>query len=110
MEWISILKCPITGTSLRALQPDEIRTLNEKASNNQLWQADGKPVTTSIEKGLITIDRTYIYPIIKEIILLLKDLAVVDSKDKIITDTINEHKQLVQNFYDQKGWFTDKAG
>lgn len=110
MEWIEIMKCPMTGQDLRALQPDEIRSINEKATSNQLWQADGKPMTEKIEKGLITIDGRYIYPIIKEIVLLLKDLAVVDSQDKIIKDTINADKQLVKNFYDQKGWFTDEAG
>jgi ubiquinone/menaquinone biosynthesis C-methylase UbiE/uncharacterized protein YbaR (Trm112 family) len=110
MEWIKILKCPVTGKDLRALEPNEISQLNQKAANNQLWQADGKPMTNKIEKGLVTVDGAYIYPIIKDIILLLKDLAVVDAESKIIKDTINEDKQLVKNFYDQKGWFTDEAG
>ncbi len=110
MEWIEILKCPLTGKNLRALQPEEINLLNQKSAAGQLWQADGKPFTERIDKGLITVEGAFIYPIIKEIVLLLKDLAVVDSKDKIIKDTINEDKQLVKNFYDQKGWFTDEAG
>src|SRR5688572_19411322 len=110
MEWMSILKCPITGNDLRALQEDELKLLNEKIRSKAVWQADGKPMEQSINKGLITADGAYIYPIIKEIVLLLKDLAVVDSKDKLISDTINADKQLVKNFYDQKGWFTDEAG
>jgi len=110
MEWIAILKCPITGKDLRALTPDEIKTINQKAAANQLWQADGKPMTEQIKKGLITVDGAYIYPIIKEIVLLLRDLAVVDSSSKILKDTISEDKQLVKNFYDQKGWFADEAG
>jgi len=110
MEWIAILKCPITGKDLRALTADEIQAINQKAAANQLWQADGKPMTEQIKKGLITADGTYIYPIIKEIVLLLRDLAVVDSQSKLLKDTISEDKQLVKNFYDQKGWFTDEAG
>ena len=40
----------------------------------------------------------------------MKDLALVDSKDKLLKDTINADKQLVKNFYDEKGWFADEAG
>src|SRR5450755_3687419 len=104
MEWISILKCPISGKDVRALEDIEIEQINAKAVSNQLWQADGKPMIEKIEKGLITVDGAYIYPIIKEIVLLLKDLAVVDAPGKIIKDIISEDKQLVKNFYDQKGW------
>lgn len=110
MEWISILKCPITGSDLRALDPQEISTIKEKARLGNLWQADGKKMSTTIEQGLVSLNGNYIYPIIKDIILLLKDLAIVDSADKIIKDPINAEKQLVKNFYDQKGWFTDEAG
>ncbi len=110
MEWISILICPISGKNLRALQPNEINDINIKVATNQLWQADGKPMTEMIEKGLITIDGKYIYPIINEIVLLLKDLALVDSQDKVIKDSISADKQLVKNFYEEKGWFADEAG
>jgi ubiquinone/menaquinone biosynthesis C-methylase UbiE/uncharacterized protein YbaR (Trm112 family) len=110
MEWISILKCPITGADLRALTSQEINDLNEKISKGQLWQADGKVFSTEISQGLIATNGNYIYPIIREVILLLKDLALVDSKDKLLKDTINAEKQLVKNFYDEKGWFADEDG
>jgi ubiquinone/menaquinone biosynthesis C-methylase UbiE len=110
MEWIAILKCPVTGKELRALQPQEIGVLRQKMVAGQLWQADGQLMTQPFDKGLATLDGHYIYPIIKDIILLLKDLAVVDATDKIIKDTINEDKQLVKNFYDQKGWFANEKG
>jgi ubiquinone/menaquinone biosynthesis C-methylase UbiE/uncharacterized protein YbaR (Trm112 family) len=110
MEWISILKCPITGNDLRALEQQEIDELNKKISRGEIWQADGKPFTTQISKGLISLKGDFIYPILNEIVLLLKDLAVVDSKDKILSDTISADKQLVKNFYDEKGWFADAEG
>jgi len=110
MEWISILKCPITGSDLRALRADEIATLNGKISQEQLWQADGKSFTEPLQQGLITTNNTYIYPIIKDIVLLLKDLAVTDDKQRIIPDTISDDKKLVKNFYDQRGWFADEEG
>ncbi|MHA4808148.1 class I SAM-dependent methyltransferase [Flavitalea flava] len=110
MEWISILKCPFTGNDLRALQTSELDALNQKIAKGELWQADGKPFTTTLSKGLISVKGDYIYPIIKEIVLLMKDLALVDSKEHILKDTISADKQLVKNFYDEKGWFANEEG
>jgi ubiquinone/menaquinone biosynthesis C-methylase UbiE/uncharacterized protein YbaR (Trm112 family) len=110
MEWIEILKCPITGKELRALSPDEISLLNHKISNGTIFQADGQPFKELIEKGLTTSDNQYIYPIIKGIILLLRDLAIVDSPEKVIKDTISDDKKLVQDFYNKRGWHTDDEG
>ena len=83
MEWISILKCPISGADLRKLETAEINDLNNKCKANSLWQSDGKLMNTEIKEGLITHTGQYIYPIINGIVLLLPDLAVVDAKEKI---------------------------
>ena len=99
MEWITILKCPISGADLRKLETDEINNLNIRIKENNLWQSDGKLMTTEISEGLITSTRKYIYPIIEGIILLLPDLAVVDSKEKIKGDTLSDDKKLVKDFY-----------
>ena len=110
MEWVSILKCPITGSDLRVLQPTEIEALNAKVASGNLWQTDGKVFTTTITSGLVATGGDYIYPIINEIVLLLKDLALVDSKDKLRKDNLSADKQLVKDFYDEKGWFADAEG
>lgn len=110
MEWINILKCPISGKDLRALTADEISTINQKFTAQQLWQTDGKPMTTGIERGLITVDGSYIYPIASGIVLLLPDLALVDSKDKILGDSLSDDKKLVKNFYDDRGWHSNEKG
>jgi ubiquinone/menaquinone biosynthesis C-methylase UbiE/uncharacterized protein YbaR (Trm112 family) len=110
MEWIAILKCPFTGSELRALDAREMEALNQKIKGNAIWQADGKPFETPLEQALISVNGMYIFPIIRGIILLLKDLALVDSRDNILQETISADKQLVKNFYDEKGWFTDEAG
>lgn len=67
MEWITILKCPISGADLRKLETDEINNLNIRIKENNLWQSDGKLMTTEISEGLITSTRQYIYPIIEEL-------------------------------------------
>ena len=56
MEWISILKCPITGQELRELRQDEIVSLNEKIKRGEVMQTDGKPFTGPLEKGLVSAD------------------------------------------------------
>lgn len=110
MEWISILRCPFTGKDLRILSSAELTQINQKASNNLLWQADGRAITDTIEKALITVDGSYIYPIVKGVVILLKDLAIIDSLHKIIDNTLSADKQLVKNFYDKKGWASDEKG
>ncbi|MEQ1587515.1 MAG: methyltransferase domain-containing protein [Cyclobacteriaceae bacterium] len=106
MNWVSILKCPITGQDLRLLNKDEISILATK----DLWQVDGESLKEKIEDGLITLDTKYIYPIINGIILLLKDLAIVDLPDKILGEGISKEKKLVKDFYDNRGWQTTEKG
>lgn len=110
MECIPILKCPITGNELRALQPEEIRALNDRMTGGDVLHTDGKPLMQPLEQGLIAVDDSYIYPVIKEIILLLKDLAIVGPNGRVIDDLMSEDKKLVKNFYDQRGWNTNEAG
>ena len=110
MEWISILKCPFTGSGLRALQPGEVETLNRRIAAGELWQADGEPVPGTVTEALVSAQGNYVYPIVKEIVLLLKDLALVDSREKMLSQPISADKQLVKDFYDEKGWFPNEQG
>ena len=110
MEWIDILRCPVSGKDLRALTTAEIESFNQKISAGELVQADGKPFSEKIQQALINLDGEYIYPIINDIVLLLKDLAVVDASRKIAIEAISDDKKLVQDFYNKRGWHTDAAG
>lgn len=110
MEWISILKCPITGNELRRLDSQELASINEKIQSKQVWQADGTAMSEPTSDGLITADGSYIYPIVKEIVLLLPDLALTLDSDKILGDSLSDDKKLVKNFYDNRGWHTTEKG
>jgi len=44
----------------------------QENSNGLIWQADGKPIGTTLTEGLISVKGDYIFPIIRGIILLLK--------------------------------------
>src|SRR5688572_11969223 len=106
MEWISILKCPVTGRELRLLNKNEIKALNQKT----LWQVDGTPMNEPIMNALTTVDGAFIYPIIQGIVLLLKDLAVVDNENRVSVEVLGADKKLVRDFYDKKGWHVTKKG
>ncbi len=110
MEWINILKCPITGQDLRLLADTELTEINQKVRNSQVWQSDGKLMDQEITGGLVTLDNGYIYPIAKEIILLLPDLALVDNQSRITSANLSDDKKLVKNFYDNRGWHTTDKG
>ncbi len=110
MDWISMLQCPITGSGLRSLTQDEIELLHQKTANHQLWHADGKLVDDFTNMGLISLKGGYVYPIIKEIVILLKDFAIVDSLSNIQSQSLHADKQQVKKFYDEKGWFENDAG
>ena len=110
MEWIRILKCPVTGQDLRMMLPEEITEVNRKINNHHVWQVDGKPMQETITEALVNTEGSYLFPIVKGVILLLTDLALVDSKDKILGDSLSDDKKLVKNFYDDRGWHTTAKG
>ena len=41
---------------------------------------------------------------------MLPDLALVDSTEKILGDSLSDDKKLVKNFYDNRGWHTTEKG
>jgi ubiquinone/menaquinone biosynthesis C-methylase UbiE len=110
MVWINILKCPITGNDLRQLGPEELEEINRKIVNQQFQQADGKRMSSEIEGGLISLDNSYIYPILKGVVLLLPDLALAVSADRVLGSSLSDDKKLVKNFYDDRGWQTTDKG
>jgi ubiquinone/menaquinone biosynthesis C-methylase UbiE/uncharacterized protein YbaR (Trm112 family) len=110
MYWISILKCPITGSDLRLLDPNEIASLHQKIADQKLWRVDGQPVDSAVHQGLISTNGSYIYEIVQEVVVLVKELAITGSKDNIIQQSLNADKEKVKSFYNQKGWFENEAG
>lgn len=110
LDWTGILKCPVSGQDLLVLNPAEIKALNEDAADKRLWQSDGILINQPLEQGLISADGSYIYPIINGITILMKSLALIRSIEKIIPGEADQDKLLVQNFYNQKGWFANKEG
>jgi ubiquinone/menaquinone biosynthesis C-methylase UbiE/uncharacterized protein YbaR (Trm112 family) len=110
MQWISILKCPFTSQDLHLLEQKQIEELNTKIAADKIWRADGEPIRVSLQQALTTTNGKYIFPIINEVIILLKDFALVDSRESIVKENLSADKQLVKDFYDSKGWFSNEEG
>jgi ubiquinone/menaquinone biosynthesis C-methylase UbiE/uncharacterized protein YbaR (Trm112 family) len=110
MEWITILRCPHSGQDLRVLDQQRIADLNSLIAEQKVWKADGSLMDTPLLQALITNDKTLIYPVINGIVILLCELALSLDKDKICSSGVDADKQLVRDFYNQKGWFTDEEG
>lgn len=110
LDWITILKCPISGSDLVALSKDEISNINISISKKQLWLAGGVPVEHPLEAGLISRQKGYIYQIIRGVVILLKEQAISAEKYRAFDNVLNDDKLLVQNFYNEQGWFTNEDG
>jgi ubiquinone/menaquinone biosynthesis C-methylase UbiE/uncharacterized protein YbaR (Trm112 family) len=110
MEWINILKCPVTGNDLRIVSASEIEQINGKIRNGIIYQADGKILDTEIREAIIDTSNVFIYPIAKGVVLLLPDLLLTEYQDKLQFTGLTEDKKLVKNFYDNRGWHTTESG
>ena len=110
MEWIEILKCPITGENLTPLNNDEIIALNKKIISGEIFNLDGSIAGQHLTAALVNTSRTYMFPIFNDIVILLKDLAITADPKKINQEAISADKKLVKDFYDEKGWFTNEEG
>lgn len=110
MNWINILKCPVTNQDIRLVNSEELNNLNKGISENEIWQIDGTAFDKKLDVALTTNDGTYIYPIVNGIVILLSDLALTRSKNLTGKLTHDADKLLVRNFYNEKGWFTNDEG
>ena len=110
MDWISILKCPVTGSNLRPMDAAEIQRISENLLNGKTKQADGKPVKSPLVEGLINDDGSFIYPVVQGIVLLLKELALVNIHTSNQQNLLHTDKQKVRDFYDEEGWIKDEKG
>jgi uncharacterized protein YbaR (Trm112 family) len=75
-ELLDILACPETKQSLTLAEADLLATLNERIRQGKLTNRSGKPVTETIDGGLVREDRRYLYPIRDEIPIMLIDEAI----------------------------------
>lgn len=107
----NIFRCPISGLPLRFLSDKEISLLLEKIPAFSLQR--GGSVKDQFKEGLISSDERFIYPIVDDIIVLLPDLAIINSdKDPSAMEGVKIYgdKKKVRDFYDRLGWTQNSEG
>ena len=75
-ELLDILACPESKQPLSLAGEAVIAELNNRINQGTLTNRAGKPVTESIDGGLIREDGQYLYPIRDDIPIMLIDEAI----------------------------------
>jgi SAM-dependent methyltransferase/uncharacterized protein YbaR (Trm112 family) len=100
-----ILRCPITKGSLRLLQSQEVKWINERIAIGALVHIDGSPIQTCFGSGFVSCEGQFAYPVIEDIIVLLDNLAIPLAERNVASQIcLRPEKKILQDFYEQIGW------
>ncbi len=75
-DLLDILACPESKQPLTLASDDVIKGLNDRIGQGTLTNRANKPVTESIDGGLVREDGQYLYPIRDDIPIMLIDEAI----------------------------------
>jgi len=79
-DLVDILCCPVTKVPVRLLTEGELSSLNAGIRGGSVKHADGSPVDTPLDEGLITEDGVSVYKVLESIPIMLKDQAIPGSQ------------------------------
>lgn len=75
-ELLKILCCPETHQELRIAEPAVIEKLNQQIAVGGLKNRSGQPVKEKLDGGLVRADGKFLYPIRRDIPVMLVDEAI----------------------------------
>jgi uncharacterized protein YbaR (Trm112 family) len=75
-ELLQIMCCPETHQELRTAEPALIKKLNEQIQAGALKNRAGQSIKETIDDGLVRADGKYLYPVRRNIPVMLVDEAV----------------------------------
>jgi uncharacterized protein YbaR (Trm112 family) len=75
-ELLSILCCPESHQALNWAEPELVAKLNQDIATGRVRNRGGAAIHEPIEAGLIRADRQYLYPVRRQIPVLLIDEAI----------------------------------
>ena len=75
-ELLKILCCPETHQELRLAEAAEVEKLNRQIAGGTVSNRAGQPMKDKLHGGLIRADGKYLYPIRRNIPVLLVDEAI----------------------------------
>lgn len=73
---LELVRCPRTLLELRIADQSEIEVINEKIRGGECFDADGEPVASEVQGGLLTTDGHWFYPIRENIPTLIPGEAI----------------------------------
>ncbi|WP_164103992.1 Trm112 family protein [Candidatus Laterigemmans baculatus] len=73
---LSLLRCPQTGSELRAATAEEVERTNRRIAAGELRDASGEPVHEPLGGGLVTRCGTWLYPIRDQIPTMIPEEAI----------------------------------
>jgi ubiquinone/menaquinone biosynthesis C-methylase UbiE len=106
VSFISMLKCPLTGSGLAVMAPPGLDAVRRQTVEGALVHPDGTAPQPSFDGFLQTTDGRLYYPVLDGIFVLLPSLALVRREDRpTFAGLATEWQTLsVMRFYDQIGW------
>jgi uncharacterized protein YbaR (Trm112 family) len=75
-ELLKILCCPDTHQELRTAEPELVQKLNGQILAGTLKNRAGQPIKEKIDDGLVRTDGKYVYPVRRNIPVMLVDEAI----------------------------------
>jgi uncharacterized protein YbaR (Trm112 family) len=75
-EWLPVLVCPTDNTPLSIADEQVVARVNRAIAAGRVKNRAGRIVGRPIEGGLLRADKTYLYPILSDIPVLLADEAI----------------------------------
>lgn len=75
-EVLSLLRCPISGSSLAIADAGLVDSLNKQIEAGTLTNRLGQAIEQPIESGLISEDATLLFAVRGEIMVLVADQAI----------------------------------
>jgi uncharacterized protein YbaR (Trm112 family) len=73
---LGVLRCPETRQELRVAEPGLVRELNARAARGALKNRAGQAVGEALDSGLIRADGQFLYPIRRNVPVMLMDEAL----------------------------------
>jgi len=98
----SALICPFTGQDLVELTKKEITLINTKITEGLYFFHHGAPVNLKLKSAFICSKRTYIFPVVDDIIYLKKLTAIVP-KNRTMEANKRVSKESTEAFYKEFG-------
>lgn len=75
-QFLAILRCPVTRSTLQLVPADELERLNRRVAAGDIVNQIGQPVARPLDAALVNLDRSLIYPVWNEVPQLVAEEAI----------------------------------